>query len=167
MAGHIATSKSTTWRTPLAIREAVTHFFKDGFVDPCASDEERYWFAPQNLSLAKGFNGLKETWSEYADAAFVNPPYGRGIADWIGKAVDVWCKGHVESVLLIPASVDTRAWQLDIFQFAHAVCFVKGRIKFEGEVTGPAPMACALVYLGSDPDRFCAFFGSFGFCFEL
>lgn len=37
-------------------------------------------------------------------------------------------------ICLIPARVDTKYFQDIIFLYAKAVCFIKGRLKFEGKV---------------------------------
>jgi hypothetical protein len=84
------------------------------------------------------------------------------IKDWIAKAVGAYKEKGCEVVMLMPASVDTAAWQKLVFQSAAAKCYIAGRLHFLGDVSGPAPMACALVYWGAEWARFAEFFSSLG-----
>jgi hypothetical protein len=74
--------------------------------------------------------------------------------DWIQKANREYNLNGTESILLLPAAVDTKVWQQHIFADATAVCWIRGRIQFQGATKGPCPMACALVYYGNDGPRF-------------
>lgn len=84
------------------------------------------------------------------------------IGDWVRKCRDSHRDHKTQVIALLPAAVDTRHWQDIIFRSAAAIFFPRGRLHFlnpnrtdnkraSGEV---APMACALVYWGSDPQLF-------------
>lgn len=88
------------------------------------------------------------------------------VIDWVRKANVESCNG-AEIIMLIPAATDTKHWQGIIFPEATAVCYVRGRIKFDGNIKGPAPMACACVYWGPQGERFCHVFKNIGFCVNL
>jgi len=72
----------------------------------------------------------------------MNPPYGRGINEWIKKAYKSAKQNGATVVCLIPARVDTRWW--------HEYCskgevhFIKGRLKF-GNAKNSAPFPSAVV----------------------
>lgn len=84
------------------------------------------------------------------------------IADWVKKGVREHQENGTDNVFLIPASVDTAAWQRLIFPTAAAVCWVAGRIQYLGGVKGPCPMACALPYWGREQARFCQVMAAVG-----
>lgn len=91
---------------------------------------------------------------------------GVSVIDWVKKA-NTSSQAGAEVIMLIPAAVDTKHWQAVIFPEATAICYVRGRIKFDGNVKGPAPMACACIYWGPQGERFCHVFKDIGFCINL
>ena len=74
---------------------------------------------------------------------FVNPPYGRGIGQWVKKAYEEGCKENTTVVMLIPSRTDTKYWH-DYVMKADEIRFVRGRIKF-GDETNSAPFPSAVV----------------------
>lgn len=148
MAGYTATAKRTDWWTPPELVERVRAVFGGAIgLDPCGSPGSavkaiREYYLPSE-------NGLALDWNY--PSVFVNPPYGRGIAAWVQKCVEV---AHgVEVILLLPAATGTKHWQDAIFPTASAINFIRGRLKFVG-AADDAPMPCALVYWGRDVERF-------------
>lgn len=85
------------------------------------------------------------------------------VSQWVDKAHHHDKAGEAETILLLPAAVDTKWWQLTIFPFAGAICFVEGRVKFVGAAQG-APMATALAYFGDKASRFKKTFAELGYC---
>jgi hypothetical protein len=77
----------------------------------------------------------------------VNPPYGRVIGSWVGKALT---DPVDELVLLVPARTDAR-WFVPLFE--HAICFLRGRLRFSGSLSN-APFPSALVYRGPRQEAF-------------
>ena len=95
---------------------------------------------PENAKCADYFtpetDGLKQQWR---GNVWLNPPYGRGIADWCRKAHEEVRAGRARCVvMLLPARTDTE-W----FSFCqkHALIqFMRGRLKFENtESSAPFP----------------------------
>jgi hypothetical protein len=76
---------------------------------------------------------------------FVNPPYGRDLPQWIGKAAFEVRQGRAGSGgALIPARTDTRWWHDHIAGRAHVV-LLRGRLQFgEGGQSAPFPSALAV-----------------------
>jgi hypothetical protein len=55
----------------------------------------------------------------------MNPPYGKGMELWMEKL-----KNHGNGIALIFARTETKLFFKHIWDDAHALLFVKGRIKF-------------------------------------
>lgn len=129
-------SATDLWATPQDFYDNLNDEF--GFtLDPCATTE--------NAKCAKFFteadDGLAQDWSN--DIVFMNPPYGRGIRDWIKKARDESLKGATV-VCLIPARTDTTYWHEYVIGGGAEVRFIKGRLKFGGHANS-APFPSAVV----------------------
>src|SRR5690606_4287150 len=81
-----------------------------------------------------------KSWAD--ETVFMNPPYGRVIADWIRKAYEEAQAGALV-VALIPARTDTRYWHEYVMKAAE-IRLVKGRLKF-GNSRDSAPFPSAVV----------------------
>lgn len=129
-------SKSNEWYTPQYLFDELNEEF-NFTLDPCATHE--------NAKCDKYFtieeNGLMQDW--HNDVVFMNPPYGREIKHWIKKAYEESLKGATV-VCLIPARTDTTYWHEYIFNKAHDIRFLKGRLKFGGGKNS-APFPSAIV----------------------
>ena len=77
----------------------------------------------------------------------MNPPYGRGISDWIRKCFEESQRGCLV-IGLIPARPDSNYWH--DYVAGHADVFmIRGRLKFgDGENSAPFP-SCIVVW-GAD-----------------
>ena len=62
---------------------------------------------------------------------FCNPPYGRGIGDWVKKSYEESKQPETVVVMLLPARTDTR-WFHDYIYGKAEIRFVKGRLRFGG-----------------------------------
>jgi len=81
-------------------------------------------------------DGLKADWVGHI---WCNPPYGRGIKDWVLKASQ-----HQDLVvMLLPARTDTK-WFHEIVLPNADVEFIKGRLKY-GRGLAPAPFPSMIV----------------------
>lgn len=144
----IHSSKNHEWRTPKMIFDTLDREF--GFeVDAAASPEnalcDHYWTVDDDA--------LSIDWSKAITSAtgggptvFVNPPYGRGVSDWVAKAVEQQAKGCTV-VMVLMACTDTR-WWYKLWHCAHEVRFVTGRVKFldqDGQEQNAAPKGTAIV----------------------
>jgi len=130
--------QTVEWETPIELFKRMDNEF--GFyLDPCAT--------AQNAKCARYFtaddNGLAQSWAQRR--VFMNPPYGRAIAQWLSKAY--WESQHTGAlvVCLVFARTDT--------DWCHRFCmkgeirYLQGRLKFrraDGKV-GPAPCGSAIV----------------------
>jgi phage N-6-adenine-methyltransferase len=84
-------------------------------------------------------NGLEQEWT---GVVWCNPPYGRGIRDWVRKAYESYYLNGATVVLLLPARTDT-AWFHD-YALKGKVEFLRGRLKFGNSKTA-APFPSILV----------------------
>ena len=130
-------SKTGEWATPQDFFDKLNWRFGPFDLDPCATIH--------NTKCANFYteaeNGLTKDWGEHV--VFVNPPYGRGIEEWIAKAYQEGRKENTRVVMLIPARTDTRYWH-DYVMKAKEIHFVKGRLKF-GDSKNSAPFPSAVV----------------------
>jgi hypothetical protein len=181
MAGHIATSANFHWGTPERLLAPARRVFGGRIaLDPCASPTSCVailnWRGPPT-----DVDGLVERWR--CPNAFVNPPFGTiyrhretGIAItakeysqltrpekklYQGIPINAWARKWVnehrelglEVIALTPANVDTTLWHEAIFPSVNVICFLDGRVTFEG-AEQVAPMPIALSYWGDKPNYF-------------
>ena len=131
------------------------------YMPPCVTDDwatpndlfakldERYGFtldvaASATNAKCKNYftqeqNGLEQEWT---GVVWCNPPYGRGIRDWVRKAYESYYLNGATVVLLLPARTDT-AWFHD-YALKGKVEFLRGRLKFGNSKTA-APFPSILV----------------------
>lgn len=92
-------------------------------LDPCTTPDnpvgaDRFYCPPTD--------GAAEPWR--AETVFCNPPYGKARERWVQRCIEAGRAGS-RVCLLIPAATDTRIFQAALAS-AHAVVFVRGRLKF-------------------------------------
>ena len=126
-------SAKSDWGTPQKLFDHLDRLF-DFELDVCASGENKKC----NLFIDEQMEGL--TYPFGGNSCWMNPPYGRGIGAWIEKAAK-----H-QTVALIPARPDTR-WFQTVWEHAETICFMQGRVKFEGAQNG-APFPTAIAVFG-------------------
>ena len=130
-------SKNGEWSTPQNFFDKLNWRFGPFDLDPCADLSN----AKCTNFFTETENGLIKSWEGFT--SFVNPPYGRGIAEWIKKGYEESRKEETTVIMLIPARTDTKYWHQYVMN-ADEVYFVKGRLKF-GDSTNSAPFPSAVV----------------------
>ncbi|KXY25723.1 DNA N-6-adenine-methyltransferase [Bacillus sp. FSL K6-0067] len=128
-------SETDLWNTPKYFYDILNEEFSFT-LDPCTDGTN----AKCTKYFTKEDDGLVQDWSD--DIVFMNPPYGRVLADWVRKAYEESQKGAT-IVCLIPARTDTRYWH-DYVMKAKEVRLIKGRLKFGGSKNS-APFPSAVV----------------------
>lgn len=97
-------------------------------------DEFHFNFDP--CPFKPTFDGLMVEWKE---RNYVNPPYGKYVKLWIGKAINESRKGHLV-VILLPSRTDTAWFHDGVLPHADEIRFIRGRLKFKGaENSAPFP----------------------------
>src|SRR3989344_5756604 len=164
-AGRKINTSSQSWCTPHKYVQAVGEVFGGKIhLDPC-SNEHSLVHAQVEYALPK-HDGLNESWNY--ETIYVNPPYGidkeRGtsIKHWLARCAAAYAEYDSEIIALVPVAVNTGHWKQYIFTKAQSVCFLYDtRLRFleNGLDTGKgAPMACAMIYWGKNPQRFYSVF---------
>jgi len=143
----VAKSSATDeWWTPPEIVDPLAAEFGPFDLDPAATAEN----AKAPLFYTREDDGLTQPWA--ADRVWLNPPYGRIVGTWIGKAVAEVGSGNAGLVVcLVPARTGT-AWWRAATSAASLVRFWPHRITFGG-VGGPAPFDSAIIVFGTLPGR--------------
>jgi phage N-6-adenine-methyltransferase len=126
-ANHTETRRED-WGTPLDLYDSLNEYF-DFAVDLAATEENA--LAPEYV-----VDFFKEDWKSMRDYenkwCWCNPPYGtKGVGEWVKHVVEVGCN----CVMLIPASVGADWWQ-NVWNGAARICFVRGRLAFQGAPHG-------------------------------
>ena len=119
-------------------------------------------------------DGLRDSWK--FERIYVNPPYGldrkrgTGIKNWLCRCAQAHKDFASEVLALVPVATNTGHWKKYVFGKASAVCFLYDtRLKFlvNGQNGGKgAPMSCAMIYWGTNADRFRSVFEKFGAVLE-
>lgn len=146
----VFSSDKTDWGTPDGLFRALHaefHFTVDGAASPQNALLPRFFCEPHWYRSQPLIDGLESSWA--GERVWCNPPYGRGVGDWIAKGAKF--EADV-SVFLIPSRTDTLYWHRHIWDMKRhrprpgvQVRFLKGRLKFKGASAG-APFPSAVVF---------------------
>lgn len=150
---HSSAAKSVVWLTPPEIIEGLGGW-QSFDLDPCAAPEPRPWPTARMMSGRADANGLLIEWG---GRVWLNPPYSSAdIARWLRKLAD-----HGRGTALIFARTETEAFQRQVWERAHGLLFLYGRLHFhtpEGrraiKNSGAPSVLCA--YGQDDLDRLAA-----------
>jgi len=140
------------WATPQALfdkLDAEFHFTLDVRALPVNAKCARY-FSPEQ-------NGLAQSWS--GECCWMNPPYGKTIGEWLGRAYrlslshPVVSEGagwscHVTNKGVVVALVPTRTnapWWHEYVMKAAEIRFIRKKVSFVGDKNGVAFTGHALV----------------------
>ena len=133
----VMSSLTDVWGTPQDLFDRLDSEYRFT-LDPCANHDnhkcDRYF--------TESDDGLSQEWT---GSVFMNPPYGRAIGKWMGKAYRSSLEGATV-VCLVPARTDT-AWWHD-YAMQGEITFLRGRLKFtdtDGKTASSAPFPSAIV----------------------
>ena len=134
---YMAPSVTDDWATPRDLFNEL-HGVHKFDLDVAASQSNHLcdeWYGLDHADESKR-NGLEAEWWGHV---WCNPPYGRGIKDWVLKA----SQHHDSVVMLLPARTDTK-WFHELVLPNADVQFIKGRLKYGGGQS-PAPFPSMIV----------------------
>ena len=137
---------STTgeWETPQDLFDELNEIFHFT-LDVCAT--------PENTKCEKYFtkeqNGLKQNWG--GNTIWMNPPYGRGIKEWIRKGYLISLRPDTVVVCLLPSRTDTR-WFHD-YCVKGTIWFIRGRLKFGGAKNSAPFPSMIVIFQTYDEDQ--------------
>ena len=136
-------SETDEYYTPREVLDAVADVLGEIDLDPCAEAHGDRANVPARDHYTKKDDGLSKPWK---GRVFMNPPYGREVAEWVSCLVNFYKSGEVpEAIALLAARTDT-TWFKALDNWP--VCFVTGRLKFSGAASG-AMFPSAIFYLGT------------------
>lgn len=130
-------SKSEEWATPddfFKKYDDVFHFTLDAAASPTNFKCDCF--------LTKSVDSLKQKW---IGTVWLNPPYGRGIGEWVKKAYDSSLEGATV-VCLLPSRTDTR-W-FHNYCIKGEIEFIKGRLKFGGCINNAPFPSMVVIFRG-------------------
>lgn len=120
--GHqSAKMRTDEWLTPPEIIKALGTFD----TDPCSPINRPWPTATTHYTVID--DGLRQEW---LGRVWLNPPYSKEAEKWLKKLAD-----HGNGIALIFARTETAAFFREVWNRAHAVLFIEGRIYFH-DVTG-------------------------------
>lgn len=138
--GHqSATMRTDEWLTPPEIVSALGLFD----LDPCSPVVRPWPTALSHYSVVD--DGLSKVWN---GRVWLNPPYGKEAEQWLKKLAD-----HGSGIALIFARTETVAFFKQVWNRAHALLFIEGRLYFY-DVTGkkaPANAGAPSVLISYSP----------------
>jgi len=129
-------SNTDLWATPQDFFNRMNEEFNFE-LDVCANKEN----AKCDKYFTQETDGLQQEWN---GICWMNPPYGRGIGEWVKKAYQSSLKGATV-VCLVPSRTDTKWWH--DYCMKGEIRLVKGRLKF-GDSKNSAPFPSAIVIFG-------------------
>jgi phage N-6-adenine-methyltransferase len=149
------------WNTPGQCISAARAVLGEIDLDP-ASNIEAQTIVQATKFFTKEDDGLKHEWH---GRVWLNPPYARGlIGRFVAKLLAELEAGHVTAAIMLTHSFTDTAWYQDAAGMAAAVCFTRGRIRFEkpaGEKASPVK-GQSFLYFGDNPNAFRDVFEKYG-----
>jgi len=136
-------SSKTEWGTPQWLFDFLREDFKFN-LDAAANEQNakcKRWFGPGSPYAE---DAMGQSWR---NSVYLNPPY-KNMDRWMHKAYQEADKGS-SVVCLVAARVDTKWFQI-VWDRASVLCFVRGRLQFQG-AKDPATFPSAIVVFGRRP----------------
>jgi integrase/recombinase XerD len=138
-------SRADQWATPPDLFDELNEEFAFT-LDVCAEKSNakcKKFFSPKE-------DGLKQRWE---GTCWMNPPYGRGVSNWMRKARQSAEENGATVVCLVPARTDTAWWHEEVAPYIGErveARFLKGRLKFGGQENS-APFPSVIVVFHGNP----------------
>lgn len=113
-------------------------------LDPCACRDIPQWVCARSFTADD--NGLVLEWQ---GRVFMNPPFSN-TAPWLEKHAR-----HGSGISLVPASVESRVWYMDVWPKAKGILLLHGRTRFcnpDGSTTTGRPLRSVALIAWSDAD---------------
>ena len=136
---HDRTTGKEDWLTPPSIIRACGPFD----LDPCSPMPRPWDTAKTHYTLAD--NGLTKPWF---GRVWLNPPYGNQTDKWMQMLAQ-----HGNGIALIFARTETGSFFPWVWDYAAAILFIRGRLRFwtkEGREGGTAGAPSVLIAYGEN-----------------
>jgi ParB family chromosome partitioning protein len=153
-------SVENEWYTPSKYIEAARTVMGSIDLDPASCE-----VAQETVQAGQYFtiddNGLTKEWR---GNVWLNPPYSKESVGLFAAKLVEETANLSQAIVLVNNATDTQ-WFHEIASVATAICFVRGRIKFNDKNGKPANSPVqgqVCVYVGGNAEKFCLVFSSFG-----
>ena len=141
------------WYTPAEYIEATRDVLGTIDLDPASSAVAQKTVRAKRY-FSKKDNGLEQEWH---GRVWLNPPYSQpDIAHFVAKLLGEIEAGRVTAAIMLTHNNTDTAWFHRVAARADAVCFTKGRVKFEspeGDIAA-ATNGQTFFYFGKEPRKF-------------
>jgi ParB family chromosome partitioning protein len=155
-------SGEVEWYTPAEYIEAARQTLGTIDLDP-ASSEIAQQTVKANEFFTKDDDGLSKPWR---GRVWLNPPYAQPhVTDFIFKLIKEFQNGKVSDAILLTNNYTDTGWFHESAKYASAICFTRGRIKFNSptrDVAAPI-QGQAFFLFGKNIGKFLVAFQSLGF----
>jgi phage N-6-adenine-methyltransferase len=149
------------WYTPALYIEKARRVLGAIDLDPASCDAAQEVVKAANFYTVED-DGLNQKWH---GRVWLNPPYaGALVAAFAEKMVASWNAGDIDSAFMLTNSYTEVSWWHALAAASNAVCFTRGRIKFEsphGDKCAPTN-GQSFFYFGTDLARLRAEFSDVG-----
>lgn len=159
---RVAFTGKCEWYTPVEHLELARRVLGTIDLDPASCE-----FAQRRVRARRYYtiedDGLAQDW---AGRIWLNPPYSQPeIVHFVQKLVASFLSGPVTEAILLTSNYTDTAWFHHAESACAAICFTRGRIRFEDKNSAiAAPVnGHSFFYYGPRVDRFCEVFGAIGF----
>lgn len=126
---HIHDDRTDEWGTPPSVWRPLARAVGGFDLDPCSGAET----SPiASARYDESDDGLAKPWF---GKVWLNPPYS-DMDDWAKECVAETESGRAETVVALVPSRTSADWWQDYIGKATALCFVDGRIEFQGRNEG-------------------------------
>jgi phage N-6-adenine-methyltransferase len=154
-------SVENEWYTPSKFIEAARTVMGSIDLDPASCE-----LAQETVQASQHFtiedNGLAKEWR---GNVWLNPPYSKESVGLFAAKMVEETANLSQAIVLVNNATDTN-WFHQIAKVATAMCFVRGRIKFNDKHGKPANSPVqgqVFIYVGGEFERFSQVFSEFGF----
>lgn len=138
------------WTTPVDLARVLADAVGGLFDIDVASAGAKHSPIPARRYFTMAEDGLAQAWT---GACFMNPPYGKGMSVWTGKAVSEVERGNARLVVgLLPANTDTGYWHDHIESGSTYRRFLRGRLKFGNAKAGATFGSVVVVWGGTEAE---------------
>lgn len=153
------------WYTPAEYIEAATAVMGAIDLDPASSATANEVVGAATFYTADD-NGLEQPWS---GRVWMNPPYSQPlISQFCERLTEAYAEGDVIEAITLTNNATETGWFHRLAEQASAICLPRSRIRFWHPDKTSAPLqGQAIVYLGSNPQRFIERFAEFGIVAEV
>jgi ParB family chromosome partitioning protein len=155
-------SGENEWYTPKVYIDAARYVMSSIDIDPASSDK-----ANEIVKATKYYtiddNGLEQPWD---GNVWMNPPYAQPLVSYFTKTlIEKWISGEIQQACVLVNNATETNWYQPMLDYANAVCFIKGRVKFinkNGNPSGAPLQGQTVLYFGGNIEKFTKAFGELG-----